>query len=190
MSRPVRALRGSAAAAVATTLAATGHTIGGGAAPAWWLIVAVTVLAAPLAVALVGRRRNLLGLAVAITTAQVALHTAFAVVGDTVPGAGTHGHMSMAMSAIAGPVPATGHLSPDMIAGHIAAALITIAAVAYGEQLVAVIARGVRRVLARAHQSAPAGHRAAPSPTSVLRVALPAPFLTALTGRGPPALAR
>jgi len=190
MSRPVRALRGSGAAAIATVLASTGHTIGGGTAPALWLIVAVTLLAAPLAVALVGRRRNLPRLAAAVAAAQIALHTAFAVVGDATPAASAHGHMSMVAPTMAGPLPAVGHLSADMLAGHLVAALITIAAVAYGEQMVAMIARGIRRVLARVQQSAPAEHPVPPAFADDVRPDPSAPLLTALTRRGPPAFAR
>ncbi|AUG31219.1 hypothetical protein IC744_06405 [Microbacterium hominis] len=187
----MRALRGTAAAAIATTLASTGHTFGGGAAPSLWLLVAVTVLAAPLAVAMVGRRRSLPRLAAAIATAQIALHTAFAVVGGAAPvtPAG-HEHVMPGVAIGVATTHAGGHLTAAMLIGHLVAALVTIALVAYGERLLAMIARGVRRLLARAAVTAPGPRPRAHAAPTDRRIALPLFLLSALRRRGPPAFAR
>ncbi|WP_255266105.1 hypothetical protein [Microbacterium hominis] len=191
MTRRLRALRGTAAAAIATTLASTGHTFGGGAAPSLWLLVAVTVLAAPLAVAMVGRRRSLPRLAAAIATAQIALHTAFAVVGGAAPvtPAG-HEHVMPGVAIGVATTHAGGHLTAAMLIGHLVAALVTIALVAYGERLLAMIARGVRRLLARTGVTAPGPRPRAHAAPTDRRIALPLFLLSALRRRGPPAFAR
>lgn len=189
-TRRVRALRGSAAATVATTVASTGHTIGGGDAPPLWLLLAVAVLASPLAVALVGRRRSLPRLAAAIAAAQVALHASFAAVGASVlETAGGHVHMSTPTLGT-GPVATMTHLSADMLGGHIAAALVTIAALAYGERLLLMIAHGIRRLLARTGEVVPGDRPCIPRITHRTHTGATALFLSVLTRRGPPAFAR
>ncbi|MBM7751917.1 hypothetical protein JOE53_000637 [Microbacterium laevaniformans] len=192
-SRRVRALRGTTAAAIATTIASTGHTLGGGQAPPLWLIVAVTVLASPVAVALVGRRRSLLRTAAAIAAAQIALHTMFAVIGPaSLPAAGT-GHVHGALSigpAVAGSGHSAAHLGVGMLLAHALAAVVTIALVAYGERLVAVLARGIRRVLNRTHSPAPQSFPWVVIPSPGPRVARADAHLSVLTRRGPPAFAR
>lgn len=195
-TRRLRALRGTAAAAIATTLASTGHTIGGGTPPPLWLLLAVTVLAAPLAVALVGGRRSFVRLAAAIAAAQIALHAAFAAVGSLSPIGGAHEHLAMPMPmpmpmlASGGAPHATSHLSPAMLCGHILAGLITIALVAYGEQLLVGLARGIRRLLTRPQATALMVHPRVPVLSPAPLLAHAARFLTALTRRGPPAFAR
>ncbi|ODT22869.1 MAG: hypothetical protein BGN98_09845 [Microbacterium sp. 69-7] len=189
----MRALRGTTAAAIATTIASAGHTLGGGQAPPLWLIVAVTVLASPVAVALVGRRRSLLRTAAAIAAAQIALHTMFAVIGPaSLPAAGT-GHVHGALSigpAVAGSGHSAAHLGVGMLLAHALAAVVTIALVAYGERLVAVLARGIRRVLNRTHSPAPQSFPWVVIPSPGPRVARADAHLSVLTRRGPPAFAR
>jgi hypothetical protein len=76
-----------------------------------------------------------------------------------------------------------------MLLAHALAAVVTIALVAYGERLLAVLARGIRRVLNRAHSPAPQafpGSSSSPGP----RVARADAHLSVLTRRGPPAFAR
>lgn len=171
--RGLRALRGSAAAAIAVLIASTAHTLSGGDAPPFWLVIAVTILAAPVCVALVGshtrRTHALPRLGLAVAVAQLALHTAFAAVGGQGPaGARTAHHHSIDLGAlVAGGEPATS-VTTTMLAGHVVAALFTFVALAWGERLAAVIARGVRRLLSRTaptHRARsatvpPTGHRA------------------------------
>lgn len=186
--RRVRALRGTAAAAVAVLFASTAHTLSGGDAPPLWLIVGVTILAAQLCIALVGRRRTLIGLGLAVAAAQLALHAAFAAVGAAAPAATRgptldgHEHvMPMLGVTAADPAAAT------MTLGHVLAALVTFVVLAWGEAVVAAIARGIRHVLARvpAHATTPPTTTPGLAPAPVHA---PAPvFLACVTRRGPPA---
>ncbi|WP_239498542.1 hypothetical protein [Microbacterium sp. PM5] len=193
MSRRVRALRGTSAAAIATTIASTGHTFGGADAPPLWLIVAVTILASPVAVALVGRRRSLPRTAAAIAAAQIALHTVFAEVGPaSLPAAGT-GHVHGALTV--GPTAAdaghhAAHFTLGMLIAHVLAAVTTVALVSYGEQLLAVLGRGIRRVLSRPRAVAPPAFPWVVLPSFAPRVARDKAHLSVLTRRGPPAFAR
>lgn len=186
-ARRLRALRGTAAAAIAVLLASTAHTLSGGDAPPLWLIVAVTVLAAPLCVALVGRRRSVPRIAVSVVVAQLALHAAFAAVGTAAPagpaalGSGHHHALLLWEAGSSDPAAAT------MNVGHALAALLTVVLLAWGEQLLAAIARGIRRLL----RGAPAvfvGHpQTVPMPSPRRSRATTATFLRCLSRRGPPA---
>lgn len=184
--RAVRALRGSASATIAVLFAATAHTLSGGAAPPPWLVVAVAVLAAPLCTLLVGRRRRLLGLAAAVTLAQFALHAAFAAVGDAVPlVGGPHHHPAGGVPALA-PAAHTMTLMETMTLGHALAAVVTTVVLAWGERVLAAIARGIRRLFAR--RAAPRATR----PVGSVATLAPRPMTTSvillcLSVRGPPA---
>jgi len=189
--RRARALRGTAAAAVAVVLASTSHTLAGGGAPPPWLLLAVTILASPLSVALVGRRRSLPRLAAAVVIAQVALHAAFAAVGTAAWGAGnaTHGGHQHAIApldlAVASPAVTT--VGASMVLAHIVAAAATVVLLAWGEQMLAAIASGIRRLLRLA--PVPAAHGPRHAPPSVFlprRTALAAVFPHSVSRRGPP----
>lgn len=190
--RGLRALRGSAAAAIAVLIASTAHTLSGGDAPPFWLTFAVIVLAAPICVALVGARparvRGLPRLAAAVIAAQLALHTAFASVGDGGPLASGRGdsaghHHTIDLGAL---VSVTSPAAATMTAGHAAAAVLTFVLLAWGERLVASIARGIRELLRRAVPYLP------PRPVDLLPAAArPAPHLRSFLvhcarRRGPP----
>lgn len=195
-SRPQRTLRGVVAAVVSTLVAATAHTLAGGGAPPWWLVAVVAVLASPAAVWLVGRRLRVRGTTAAVVMAQLGLHAAFAAVGTAGPtssaSATTHGaHHTAAASLPPAPGALTGHLHLDagMIAAHVLAAALTVLLLLRGESAVRALARGLRRLLARRLPvlTVPVIRRVA-----VLRrttTARPV-FLSALSRRGPPALAR
>lgn len=183
-ARRVRVWRGTTAAAVAVLLASTAHTLSGGGAPPLWLVAAVVVLAAPLCVALVGRRRSVIRIAASVAVAQVALHAAFAAVGTTAPAAlqGAHHHGPLVLAG--------GTVDPaatTMTAGHALAALLTVVLLAWGERLLAALARGVRRLL-RTQWTATA-LPVAPAPTSFSPrlTAVAATFLLCVIRRGPPA---
>ncbi len=187
-----RAVRGAAAAAVATTVAATAHTLSGGDAPPVWLLVAVTLLATPIAVLLTGRRPSLWRTTSVVAVSQLLLHLAFATVGTAGPAGGRHVHgaaVSLAGSGGDG-AGAVGALASDplMLAGHVAAAAVTVLLVSHGERALRAIAAGLRHVVER---TVIAWHRPAP----LLRViALPlgtargAVALTSVSRRGPPVL--
>ncbi len=182
-ARRLRVLRGSAATLVATIIAGAAHTLAGGGAPPAWLLAAVTIVAAPVAIALVGRRRSLPRLVAAVGAAQFLLHAAFAAVGTDAP-ATLHGH-AHDLAALA--VPAT-PAAAGMTLGHVLAAAVTVVLLATGERMLAACVRGIRRLL-----------RLPGVPASVTvprRVALGRPrvrrilLLTSVSRRGPPAFAR
>lgn len=177
----MRALRGAAAALIAVLFASTAHTLSGGGAPPLWLVAAVTILATPVCIALVGRRRRLTTLAAAVAAAQLALHGAFAAVGDAAPAAGHHHDMAMLGAAAVDPAAAT------MTLGHALAALASLVVLAWGEALVAAVARGIRRLLPLL-LTVPAPHPIALPRVGSARAHAPAPvFLVSVTRRGPPA---
>lgn len=180
--RGTRALRGTVAAAVAVLLASTAHTLSGGDAPPFWLVLAVTVLAAPLCVALVGRRRNVTRTAASVVVAQVALHAAFAAVGSAAPTAlhGAHHHTLVLLDPTVDPAAAT------MTLGHAVAAVVTIVLLAWGERMLAAIARGIRRLLRLAPPSAPRTTVRPATPVMPSR-ATPAVCAHSVSRRGPPA---
>lgn len=193
--RRVRAVRGTAASAIAVLFAATAHTLAGGHAPPVWLVLGVAVLAAPLCVMLVGRRRSLIGLAAAVGSAQAVLHVLFSLVGDGSGAAAPLAHHVHGLPAIplasasGGASAATGAVSlfdaVMMILGHASAALVTFAVLAWGEHLAAAIARGIRRLFGRM----PTPHLRAPVATTTVmvpRCAHVAAFLLCVTRRGPP----
>lgn len=197
-SRRQRALRGAVAATVATLVAATAHTLAGGGAPPWWLLLSLALLTSPIAVGLIGRRPSMRGTAASVVAAQLALHVAFAAVGAgdptaAAPGTGHAGHAGAPAVGIAlGRSFAAGghlHLDAGMIAAHLVAAAATILLLTHGERLVRAIARGIQRVLRRAlpvlaPPSAPA------SRVDAVLAPVAAVFLSVLSRRGPPALAR
>lgn len=183
-ARHSRTLRGATAAAVATWTAAVSHTLGGGSFPAPALILVVTALAAPIAVALAGRRLGLGRLVVTVIAAQALLHVGFAATAGLDPSAPT-GHVH------AGALPLTGgfaSLVPDagMTVAHAVAALLTIAVLFRGEQLLRLIARGVRDVFARAIVRLPAPASRVPLVSSVPDAPRLTPFTAVVSRRGPP----
>ena len=195
-SRGARAVRGTVAAGTAVLIAGTAHTLSGGGAPPAWLMVGIAILAAPLCMLLVGRRASRRGLAAAVAAAQLALHAAFAAVGSAAPTAPTAGGAHDAMAAHA----AHTHLLPFltntasaldpaaslMTLGHAVAALVTFAALAWGERLLAAVARGILRVLRPARAPRPARPASAPALFLPRHTAAEALFLHSVTRRGPP----
>lgn len=146
-SRRVRVVRAGGASAVATLSAATAHTLGGGTPPAAWLVLTVALLAWPVALVIVGSRPSALRTGLAVAAAQALLHGAFALVGDTAPSAGAltgHHHDLLALGPVAGSA-----MTPDgsMLAGHVAAAILTAVAVCHGERMLRAVARGIRSLL-------------------------------------------
>ncbi|MFT3798583.1 hypothetical protein [Microbacterium sp.] len=183
-ARRTRALRGVAAASIATMLAATAHTLSGGGAPPPWLVLAVTALTAPLAVALVGRRRSIVRLAAVVAVAQGGLHLAFAAVGPAELGAIGHVHGGAVLEATAA-LPG----ADPMTIGHATAAIVTTAILAWGERMLAALAHGIVRLLGRMPAPTPPPSFTAPATARLDVVPVRVPLLS-LTRRGPPVLAR
>lgn len=183
-SRLLRVVRAGTAAGIATTVAGTAHTLSGGGAPPAWLMLVVTLLAWPVALILIGARPSGVRTGAAIVAAQGILHGAFAMVGTGTPrgiGAHTHGSVALALGS-SGALP----VDPEMIAGHLAAAAVTIALVAHGESLLRTIAAGIRALLPTV-PAAPAvaalpPRTGAQEPARPYRRLLPSP----LSRRGPP----
>ena len=186
--------RGAAASSVTTLIAATSHTVAGGPAPAPAIVLGtIVLLILPSGILLQapgrGGRRHTGGLPrIALTTivAQLAFHGLFSLLGSPHAGgpviAGHHHGAPDLPSVHAAHVE-----SPGMLAAHAAAALATIAILAYGD---AVIRRGagwIRRaarvlVLAPALPHVPRILAAARLAAAHVRVAVPPVGL-----RGPPA---
>lgn len=145
-------MRGALFAASASAFAATAHTLGGGSPPSPLFCLLLAALLLPVTTALAGPRPALWRTAAAMGAAQLAFHTAFAVVGDI--GAWgpvtPHVHGAGDVTAL---IPTAG-AAPDaaMTLGHAIAALAAVAVVHRGERAVVVILawfpRAVRRLLA------------------------------------------
>lgn len=191
--RGPRVLRGAAAATIAVLIASTAHTLSGGDAPPLWLVLAVTILATPVCVALVGSRpgsrRGLPGLASAVAAAQLALHSSFAAFGGNAfatvggaTGAPAHHHAIDLAALVTGAQPA----AATMTLGHAVAALATFILLAWGERLVTIIARGIRHLLRLdlpTHRPQPARARVCAHRTAPAR---PSRFAHTAPRRGPP----
>ncbi|MBN9178368.1 MAG: hypothetical protein J0I43_13520 [Microbacterium sp.] len=185
--RALRALRGCAAAAIAVLIASTAHTLSGGEAPPFWLALAVTILAAPVCVALIGprpgRARGLPRLGAAVVAAQLALHGAFAAVGDGAPSLASAGHHhAIDLGAL---VAGGQSVAAGMTLGHALAAVLTFVVLAWGERLVAIVARGIRQLLRR---TLPAlrPHRAVITSTGHVAPHLTSRLVHCASRRGPP----
>ncbi|MFH8250906.1 hypothetical protein ACH3VR_11115 [Microbacterium sp. B2969] len=184
--RAARAVRGVAAASVASLVAATAHTLAGGGAPPPLLVAAVVLLAAPVAVALAGRRLALWRLALTVIASQVLFHLSFAVADGATGRSIGHLHhaelIDLAPAHVAAWPP-----DPLMIVGHAVATAITIVALYRGERMLRALARGILR-LVRHPVEAPHAH----FPRSLAPVTVAEPvvrvFLTSeISRRGPPA---
>ncbi|MBD3943390.1 hypothetical protein IF188_16995 [Microbacterium sp. NEAU-LLC] len=181
--RHVRALRGTAAAAVATIVAATAHTLAGGGAPAPALVAAVGILAAPLAVALAGRRLSVWRVGAIVLASQALFHLAFAITAGADPAA-PHAHHTTVLAGGVAPV-----ALPDapMLVAHVLAAIATVAGLYGGERMLRALGRGIRSILARARVlgTLPAVPRRLASHR--VQVTRPAQaVLSGLSRRGPP----
>lgn len=206
-ARSLRALRGIVASFVAVSVAAVSHTVGGGGAPAPELVLAMSLLLAPVATALVGRRLTLWRLALAVAVSQVAFHATFTVIGPGIsapgvvassdpPRAATSGHLhggaasiaasplSAAPDALASLLP----LEPLMLVAHVLAATATIALLHRGESALRALVRLVIDLVAPALGGAPGPVPAARLASPVVAASLPSSVaeLTPILRRGPP----
>jgi hypothetical protein len=142
-TRWARVARGSVAALLSVFVAAFSHVIGGGTQPNAFALVACVVLATVACVALAGKRMSLPRLSISVGFSQFLFHGLFSLWSSptmsslAMPIATSHhpadGRMLMSitpMPAIAPPM-AT---DPGMWLGHAIAAVITIAALRYGEK--------------------------------------------------------
>ena len=204
-ARQLRALRGCAAAVVATLVSATAHTLAGGGAPPPVLVLAIAVLAAPVAVVLVGRRPSRVRTGMAVLASQVVFHVAFAVAGslgaETMPAG--HAHGAMIAASMPG-MPMLGMTMPgmtmhpgagmdadaSMLIAHAVAAVVTVIMVSYGERMLRAIARGLSRYLPPLWQGTPLRSEAPRTATARPPAPLRPLFSSEVSRRGPPAFAR
>lgn len=152
MSREARVLRGLAGATIATLLASASHALAGGAIT-WLAVVATAVLALPLCVALAGRVGSLWRLSLAVASSQFLFHWSFAGLGvstgDRVESLPLHaGHAALLFTpGTVGGAEAFDQAGITMWAGHLLAALVTIALLHRGEQAVVSLLRLVQRAI-------------------------------------------
>ncbi|MEJ1156350.1 MULTISPECIES: hypothetical protein [Microbacterium] len=192
-ARHYRALRGATAAWVATIIAATSHTLSGGGAPHPLLVVALAILLSPVAVAIAGRRLALWRMTATVLASQMVFHLAFAMTSGASASSGTveaatstHAHHVLGSFSSAG----VAGIFPDaaMLAGHLTAAIVTVAGLYFGGRMLRTLGRGVRSIFARAHaliplDSLPCAHPAA----RVLPTLRAITLLSDVSRRGPPA---
>ena len=182
--RHVRAMRGTSAAWIATVVAATAHTLAGGGAPSPALVAAVGILAAPFAVALIGRRLSAWRTGTTVLASQALFHVAFAVTADADP-ASLHGHH---VTHLGGDLSSIVLPDAPMFIAHVLAAVATVAALCGGERMLRALGRGIRSVFTRARGMAPRAPmpRLVALPGASLRIAECIP-VSDLSRRGPPA---
>lgn len=138
-ARSMRLIRGWSAAWFATTLAAYSHTIGGGAFPLGIAFFLALALSAVVCTALSGKALTLPRLSTAVLLSQLIFHSLFALLGNagfsstsTAPAAAHH-----TLFAVPGGTTgiASAGLDLTMLAAHLGAALLTIAAFHRGERI-------------------------------------------------------
>jgi hypothetical protein len=189
--RQQRALRGAGAAALAVFVAALFHVAGGGAAPSALALVVSFVLAAPACVLLAGHRPALWRLTLSVALSQFAFHFLFGLgqpsdvrfSGD----AGMAGMPGMHLQVTGGSGAALA--TSSMWAGHVAAVLVTVAAVRHGDRVIErmreLATRFVVRVI-RLISLAARPRLSAPASDSPLAVLVPQFLAGAWQHRGPP----
>ena len=152
-SRAPRVLRGLTAASVATFIALLSHVTAGGAVPGWVGVLVPWVLAVAACTLLAGRSLSFVRLAIAVGVSQFLFHGLF-VLGFFTPEATTsavHIHPGMHVAG-GGHVASAAHGDAVMWFWHVAAALVTVAALHRGEH-------AVRRLLALAGEAVSAIRR-------------------------------
>ncbi|MBB5642820.1 hypothetical protein [Cryobacterium roopkundense] len=143
-TRWARFTRGWIVAFVSTFVAAVSHTLGGGSGPGLLPIVVSLAFAGMICVALAGRTLSLWRGALAVLASQLIFHGLFSLGGsggalspDAIAASATHQH-----ALLPGVIQATGtatthgagHDGAAMWAAHLVAAVVTIAALRFGER--------------------------------------------------------
>lgn len=197
-SRAVRTLRGSAAAVVSTFVALFAHVASGGVMPGTLGIVVPLILSTTVSVLLAGRRLSLTRLTLSVAISQFLFHSLFVLGTASSIGTGT-GHSAHGMPLVAANPAAVAmeHGSTagaGMWAGHLVAALITVALLHRSESILTrlatmtgfVVAR-LLRALAVVVADSPAARR--PSAPAAEDGLVPlGVFASAVSRRGPPVL--
>lgn len=188
-TRQLRLLRAAAASTVATLFAAVSHTVAGGAAPHPLLVVAVTALLLPVAAVLIGVRASRRRVALTVLVSQAAFHLVFQMLGSPTGVPAVAGHQHHLDLASLGSFAEPSAPGPVMIAGHVVAAALTSLLLWHGETIVRAVADWVRARMLRTEGVHGAEHATPAPPTSSHFRALDAGLASAISRRGPPALA-
>ena len=186
-TRAARAARGTVAAAVSLFVALCSHALAGGGMPGVAGIALCAAFATLVCIALTGRSLSLPRLAASVVASQFAFHALFsefaAGTGPVVPAMdGMHG---MAVHATAQPMAHTA-MPAWMWLAHAAAALLTIAALRFGERAFwAVVTLVAPRALRMLVPTVTPPARPAPPRSPALVIPRLAP-LSIMRHRGPP----
>lgn len=179
-------IRGGLAAVVSTGLALIFHLMAGGGMPALPGLALPLLLSLGVCILLAGVRLPSVRLLLSVGASQVLFHNLF-MLGAGQAAAGSHAHHAMSS-----PVDETA-TSVWMVLAHVAATLLTAAALRHGELILVQIGRAVRRLRwhsLRAVCSLPARPTPAPAPLVDERAWVPIVRLlvrASLARRGPPA---
>ncbi|MGP6205493.1 hypothetical protein [Microbacterium sp. F2] len=194
-SRATRVIRASVAASIATFVALFSHVAAGGAMPSWLGIAVPWVLSLAVCTVLVGRALSLPRLGVAVVLSQLLFHLLFVLGADSGAPAGTvatgHVHGLPVLDLSTGATPVAADLS--MWFAHLAAAVLTVAALYRGERLVIRLGVLARELLAWVRRRILSGVVRLPAvaerPGIVFTPAAPlrsAPVVSLVRRRGPP----
>lgn len=179
--------KGSLAAIVSTGLALLFHLMAGGSMPALPGLLLPLLLAAGVCILLVGVRIPAVRLLASVGASQVLFHNLFMLGATDLAGA-THAHHG---DTVAVPGESTG-----MVLAHVAAAVLTAAALRHGELLLRSIGASLRRLAWRVLQPVtvlPARPGAAPATLADERAWVPVTQLlvrASMARRGPPVTSR
>ncbi|SDM13451.1 hypothetical protein [Microbacterium azadirachtae] len=195
-TRAGRTVRGLIAALVATFVASVSHSTADGApAPLIGMVLAL-LFAAPVCIALAGRRLSWIRLSLAVGLSQIAFHGLLLIgvgsgSGSVTPGLGAHLHGTELAGALGATAVDAGHvlhLQPAMWIAHAIAAVLTVLALGRGEQaLRALLELTGWSLVARLLLAAPApAHRGTAAPSVRVPVLRSLFSLTVVSRRGPP----
>jgi hypothetical protein len=216
-TRWARFARGWIVALFATLVAALSHTLGGAAAPSALAAGVSLAFAGMICVALAGRTVSTVRLTLAVLFSQIIFHALFSFGGpggtlttDAAATIGLHGHAAaesaLASDAAVGELSDTtgtalahvGHAGGTMWLAHVAAAVVTIMALRYGERAFwglltnarLGIRSGIRSMIpVQVPVAVPTTLRSAPMTAAVLAPQSLVVLLVARPHRGPPAFA-
>lgn len=196
MNRGERLVRSISATSVAVLFAAMSHVLAGGPAPHLAAIGLTILVTLPVALWLAGKRLSLPRLLTLVLGSQALFHFAFVMVGHSAatthaPLISAHAAHQAASSALVSSASTVAHdAGVGMWLAHIAAAIITVVALRFGEQGAVTLATFVRAALAglRASvESAPILVAARPiRVTSSHTVPAQQTYLFGISRRGPP----
>lgn len=195
-TRAGRTVRGLIAALVATFVASVSHSTADGApAPLIGMVLAL-LFAAPVCIALAGRRLSWIRLSIAVGLSQIAFHGLLLVgvgsgSGTVAPALGAHAHGAELANALGSTAVDPGHalhLQPAMWVAHAIAAVLTVLALGRGEQaLRALLDLTGWTLVARLLVAAPVpAHRPVPAPHALVPALRSLFSLTVVSRRGPP----